>query len=528
MMSLTYIIPKKICYLALAALFVSQTTRAQFSQSTIHGSRVKCIGNLAANHPCSNIDLLSRVSRIDLQVKGNSVVNDIWGWTDPVTKREYALVGTGQFVAFVDVTDPINPVYNGKLPGHESEVPSIWRDMKVYNNHMYVVVDQRNNGMQVFDLRQLRDFDGIPMDFRATAHYDGITSAHNLAINEESGFAYITGYSLSRSVHGAKDTCGGRGLHIVDIRSPSSPTYAGCFADHTTGNWNDGYTHDAQCVIYRGPDEKYQGREICIGSNESHISIADVTDKNNPVAIAAASYPYVGYSHQGWLTTDQEYFLMNDESDEFSRQINNTRTIIWDLADLEDPVYHSAFYYSSTGPDHNLYVHGDYVFASNYSEGLRIVDISDINQPEEIAFFDTDPGQNSTFSGAWSNYRFPESGTTVVGSHPDGLMVLDPLPVTITHTEASASIPEAFSLSPAYPNPFNPVTSTVLSLPVETDVRAEVLDMLGRSVDLLEDGVLSAGQHILTFDANQLPSGSYYIRVQTDQYATGTKVVLIK
>ena len=107
-------------------------------------------------------------------------------------------------------------------------------------------------------------------------------------------------------------------------------------------------------------------------------------------------------------------------------------------------------------------------------------------------------------------------------------MILDPLPVTITHTEASAVIPEAFSLSPAYPNPFNPVTSTVLSLPEQTEVRAEVLDMLGRSVDLLEDGVLSAGQHVLTFDAGQLPSGSYYIRVQTDRYATGTRVVLIK
>ena len=339
---------KNICYLALVFLFAFQTARAQFSQSSIRGSRVKCVNNLAANHACSNIDLLARMSRTDLEVRGRSVLNDIWGWTDPDTKQEYALVGTGQFVAFVDVTDPINPIYNGKLPGHESDFPIIWRDMKVYNNHMYVTVDGRNNGMQVFDLRQLRGFDGTPRDFRATAHYDGITSAHNLAINEESGFAYITGYELSRSAQGAKDTCGGRGLHIVDIRIPSNPTYAGCFANRGTGNRNDGYTHDAQCVIYRGPDEKYQGREICIGSNESHISIADVTDKKDPVNVAAASYPHVGYAHQGWLTTDHEYFLMNDETDEFSFEVSHTRTIIWDLADLEDPVYHSAFYFSST------------------------------------------------------------------------------------------------------------------------------------------------------------------------------------
>ncbi len=456
-----------------------------------------------------------------------SLLNDIWGWTDPDTKREYALLGTDQSVVFVDVTDPINPIYTGKLPGHDAERPIIWRDMKVYNDHMYVTVDGGNNGMQVFDLRQLRGFDGTPTDFDATAHYDRITSAHNVAINEESGFAYITGYNLSKSDQGAKDTCSGRGLHIVDLRDPSNPTYAGCFADRGTGRRNDGYTHDAQCVIYRGPDEKYKGREICIGSNETHISIADVTDKKNPVAVGIASYPHVGYTHQGWLTTDQEYFLMNDETDEINGGVSNTRTIIWDLADLEDPIYHSAFYFSSTGPDHNLYVHGDYMFSANYSEGLRIVDISDIDHPREIAFFDTHPGHDNTFDGAWSNYRFPGSGTTVVGSHPDGLMILDP--VTITHIKASVAIPEAFSLSPAYPNPFNPATSTVLSLPEQTEVRAEVLDMLGRSVDLLEDGVLSAGQHTLTFDAGQqLPSGIYYIRVRTDQYATGIRVVLVK
>ena len=518
---------RKIWYLGLVVIFASQTAWAQFSQSSIRGSRVECVDNLAADYACSNIDLLARVSRTDMDVQG-SLLNDIWGWTDPNTKREYALVGTDRSVVFVDVTDPINPIYTGKLIGHDSEFAIIWRDMKVYNNHMYVTVDAGNNGMQVFDLRQLRDFDGSPRNFDATAHYDGVISAHNLAINEESGFVYITGYTPSKSDQGAKDTCNGRGLHIVDIRVPDNPTYAGCFADRTTGYRRDGYTHDAQCVMYRGPDEKYQGREICIGSNETHISIADVTDKKNPLTIGVASYPHVGYSHQGWLTTDQEYFFMNDETDEGTIDVRNTRTIIWDLADLEDPVYHSAFYFSSTGPDHNLYVHGDYMFAANYSEGLRIVDISDIDHPQEIAFFDTYPGANTGFAGAWSNYRFPGSGTTVVGSHPNGLMILDPLPVTITHTEASVVIPEAFSLSSAYPNPFNPVTSTVLSLPEQTEVRAEVLDMLGRSVDLLEDGVLSAGQHTLSFDAGQLPSGTYYIRVSTDQYATGVRVVLVK
>ena len=76
---------------------------------------------------------------------------------------------------------------------------------------------------------------------------------------------------------------------MIDISTPTQPAFVGCFADTSTGRFGTGYSHDAQCVIYRGPDADYQGREICLGSNENALSIADVTDKDNPVRISAAS-----------------------------------------------------------------------------------------------------------------------------------------------------------------------------------------------------------------------------------------------
>ncbi len=423
------------------AILSFQMAHAQIPKSSsTRGIRAKCTNSRALFYPCKGVDLLARMSKTDLKIAGGSLVNDIWGWKDPSTGREYALVGTGQFVAFVDVTDPVNPTYTGKLPGHDSKNPITWRDMKVYSNHMYVTVDGGNNGMQVFDLKQLRNFKDTPIDFTETAHYDGIKTAHNLAINEETGYAYITGYSLSTSEEGAKDTCGGKGLHMVNLQSPGEPVYAGCFADLTTGRSIDGYTHDAQCLTYRGPDTTYRGREICIGSNETHISIADVTNKAAPVILGKAAYPNVGYAHQGWLSVNQGYFFMNDELDEFNGLVNRTRMIIWDLRDLEDPLYHSVFNFNSTSPDHNLYVHGNYVYATNYTTGLRIVDISSIGQPEEIAFFDTHPGTSADpFAGAWSSYRFSGSGTIIVGSEPDGLLILDLLPgAGFASTSASA------------------------------------------------------------------------------------------
>src|SRR5690606_20218176 len=85
---------------------------------------------------------------------GASGGNDIWGWTDPETEKEYALMGLNNGTAFVDVSDPVNPVYLGKLPTHTQS--SLWRDIKVYADHAFVVSEASGHGMQVFDLTRLR------------------------------------------------------------------------------------------------------------------------------------------------------------------------------------------------------------------------------------------------------------------------------------------------------------------------------------------------------------------------------------
>ena len=67
----------------------------------------------ADGYPCENVDLLSRLTRSDLFSPRN---NDIWGWTDPTTGNEYALVGKENGVSFVDVSTPTAPVILGTLP----------------------------------------------------------------------------------------------------------------------------------------------------------------------------------------------------------------------------------------------------------------------------------------------------------------------------------------------------------------------------------------------------------------------------
>ncbi len=387
----------------------------------INGGEVPCDDGDAAGYDCDHVDLLSFVPWGELGAGRGARLNDVWGWTDSETGREYALVGRMDGTAFVDVTDAANPRYLGNLAMTEGSRANSWRDMKVFKDHAFVVADGAGqHGMQIFDLTQLRDVTE-PREFEATAMYNGIASSHNVAINEETGFAYLVGSS------DGGETCGG-GSHMVDINDPLNPVFAGCFAHPNTGRRNTGNSHDTQCVIYHGPDQDYVGREICVNSNETALSIADVTDKDDPVAVAAADYPNVAYAHQGWLTEDHRYFYSNDELDEVGGLVDATRTLIWDLEDLDDPLLLSEYMNPTNATDHNLYVHGDRLYMSNNRAGLRVLDISDPENPAELGYFDTTPwGKDEAgFDGTWSVYPYFESGTVLLSSRREGLFIVRP------------------------------------------------------------------------------------------------------
>jgi choice-of-anchor B domain-containing protein len=381
-----------------------------------------CVRGMAAGtYPCHRIDMMSHLSLADL---GLSFVNDMWGWTDPRTGRDYALVGGTEGTVIVDVTRPKRPDIVGTLPAHTLDpLRPFWRDIKVFENHMFVVSEQLAHGLQVFDLTQVRGVTGAPVTFTETAHYAGFSTSHNLNINEDTGFLYAVGTrNLDRSLN-----CGG-GLHMVDIGEPTNPTFAGCFAAH-------GYIHDTQCVVYRGPDADHRGREICFNSNapndeENYVSIVDVTDKSSPVSLARVPYPNDGFSHQGWLTEDQAFFLHGDELDELQHGIGTT-TRVWDVSDLDDPALIGVFENDTTSIDHNLYTEGRVAFASNYTSGLRIYDLRRVDEGRlsEIAFFDVYPeNDNASFEGGtWSNFPyFRQKKIVAVSSIDRGLFVLRP------------------------------------------------------------------------------------------------------
>lgn len=362
-----------------------------------------CVDGSAGGFPCNGYNL---VSRIELESMNASRGNDCWGWTDPVSGIEYALMGLDNGTAFIDLSNPAEPVFLGTLSSASGS--SSWRDVKVYNNYAFIVSEAAGHGMQIFDLTKLRNVSSPPENFDADANYTEFGNAHNIVINEESGFAYAVGTTTFNG-----------GPHFIDISDPLNPLFAG-------GYGMDSYSHDAQVVTYNGPDTDYTGAEILIGNNENEVVIVDISDKASPEQISSISYGQTGYTHQGWFTEDQRYFIVGDELDELNFGFNS-RTLVLDLADLDNPELTTEYYGATAAIDHNGYVKGNKYYLANYSHGMSEIDLSGIGSGNlfESGYFDTHPANDVTaFRGAWSVFPYFSSGNIIISDINLGFFVV--------------------------------------------------------------------------------------------------------
>jgi len=449
-------------------------------------AQTPCVDGYAGDYPCDGYDLQSFIPWTDFNATN---ANDSWGWTDPQDGKEYALIGVSDGVAFVNISDPVNPVYLGKLPTHTA--PSLWRDVKTSNNYAFVVSEASGHGMQVFDLTRLRNVSN-PQTFSEDAHYAGFGNAHNLVINESDGyFAYAVGTSTFSG-----------GAHFVDISDPLNPLAAGGFSA-------EDYTHDAQVVIYSGPDTDYTGHEIYIGSNEDKVVIVDITDKSNPQTISTINYSNIAYTHQGWLTEDQEQFILGDEIDELNFGFN-TRSVIFDVSDLDNPSFDFEYFGPTPATDHNVYVKDDVLYLANYKAGLRVMDISDIDNENitETGYFDVyTPSDTAGYDGAWNVYPYFASGNILISSlqygdsgYLGGMYIVRP---SILATEDFTSANDIKILP-------NPAVSEVIISSAEAAITSiQIADVMGK-VLFSEDKMNTLNK---TVDFSSFTQGVYFVNI---------------
>ncbi|MBS1713307.1 MAG: choice-of-anchor B family protein [Armatimonadetes bacterium] len=343
----------------------------------------------------SKVKLLAHFDLTQLQARSG---NTCWGYVSP-SGREYALMGCSNKTAVIEVTDPTKAKLIGSVPHKDG----LWSDIKVYRSAMYVSTEESGSGLQVIDLSKV--------DEGKVTLVKTITSpgrSHTIAVDADGGYLYTCG---SRESSGTT-TC-------FDLKDPLDPKQVGAQTITPV------YQHEAQVVTYK--TGKYKGRTIFFGGGEGRgLEIWDVTDKDKPSLVRRVAYPFVGYCHQGWLSADKKYFYVNDEFDESTNGIA-TRTLVFDVSDIDKADLVSTYSTGKPSIDHNLYTRNDFIFHANYTTGLWIFDGSESPlTPKLCGFFDTHPeNDNAQFEGAWSNYPLLPSGTVLISDINRGLFIVD-------------------------------------------------------------------------------------------------------
>lgn len=359
------------------------------------------VSTTQAQFASSNVALYKNFTLANFGTGANSAAN-CKAYVSP-SGREYAIIGISNAVATVEITTPANPtILTNKILGPSSS----WREFAQLGDYVYCGIEQTGLGMQIIDISQV---DSNVVTLAKTETLGGsLFTIHTLQINPASGYLYLNGSNMG-------------GLQMLSLADPVNPT--------VVGQWTGHYVHDSYIHTYAsGP---YAGLEIAfLFGGGAGMTILDVTNKAAPFVRANISYPNRTYTHQGWPTPDMKYMLIDDELDETnSPNVDFSTTYVLNIENLDAPFFETSMNFGIPSIDHNLFINevsgSLYAFEANYTSGLRIYDVTNVNTPSVAGWFDTYPANNGqSFNGAWGADRLP-SGTVIVSDINRGLFVLD-------------------------------------------------------------------------------------------------------
>ncbi|MFQ5510830.1 MAG: choice-of-anchor B family protein [Candidatus Krumholzibacteriia bacterium] len=433
----------------------------------------------AGVRPVAAADSITLLGQLDL-APGSTLNSDIWGWLDPVTLKEYAIVGewNGPRVYIVDVSDPVNPVVASTI----TSTFGFGFDVKTWDHYLYTVDGNGNgNDGQIYDIANPA----------APVFVGNFLSAHNIFI-DDNGIMYneITG------------------LTIFDLKpDPTSPAFL----------WSGGVEgHDATAV----------GNMLYDFHGTAGTFIYDITNPSGPVLLGSITDPGIFYHHSGWASADGNYLYINDEL--ASGPVPDIT--VWDIGNPNAPVKVDQFA-DSNATIHNTFRVGSFLFASYYNAGFRVFDISNPLAIQLADEFDTSAFAGEGFNGAWGCYPFAPSGNIYVSDMQNGLYLFSFSGTTPT------GIPKRpagrFALNQNFPNPFNPTTMITYTLQTPGNVVLTIFDATGGKVRTLLNERQGAGPHAVTWNGRDghsrtVASGVYFYRLEAGGTTDTRRMVLLK
>ena len=352
-----------------------------------------------AQVPSRNMQLLAHMD--DYHVAANGLpyaYSACWSYVHG-DGREYAVIGASGGTAIYNVTNPASTYRVGFIPGP----PSIWREMKQYRSWIYVVTEGHDVGE---GLQIIRMTDPEHPVLAATYTSATFASAHTVTVDTARALL-VTNGSKSDAGGGAYPFTG---MHIFSLTSPEAPAELSVWPPG--GPFDSGsYVHDAVIAGTR-----LYAASIYAGTER----VIDLANPAAPSQIAGWTYPAAYYTHNSWPDSTGRYLYVTDE--------HNGQTLrVFDIANLAAPVLVNGISANPVAIVHNAFVKGHELYLSNYTEGLRALDLTDPVHPAEFGWADTYPGPSGGYGGAWGACPYFPSGTVIASDMETGLYVFRPV-----------------------------------------------------------------------------------------------------
>jgi len=315
--------------------------------------------------------------------------------------REYAIIGVNgnpapSGTAIYNVTNPATPLLVGFIPGP----PSIWREMKSYRNWIYVVTEGEGPGFGLQIIRMTSPDSPV----LAATYNTNFTHSHTVAVDTTRGILICNG---TRNGSGLAT-----GMRILALNNPGlgatpeNPVEIAWWPGGAIPVPDDNYVHDSVPV---------GNRLYCASIYPGIERVLDFTNPAAPVQISAWNYPG-GFTHNSWPDASGNFLYVTDE-------VKGEPLKVFDITNLAVPSLADAITSNPQAIIHNAHVRGSELYLSNYTEGIRVLDLSDPAHPAEFAWADTYAGPSGGYSGVWEVCPFFPSGTVIASDRNTGLYV---------------------------------------------------------------------------------------------------------
>lgn len=434
-----------------------------------------------AQYPSFNVSMLSHFNDTNLvKVDGDQIWNDVMGWHDTTTGKEYLIAGTTDSIYFFDISNPSQMVLCDVEFGKSRN--AINRDYDVYSHYVYCVSDRTSplGALQIFDMQYLPD----------SVHkvYEngtlGITT-HTIFIDTLNAKLYMCTNNYGMGISA---------LDVLSLRNPERPTLM-------TRLNPSGFTRVHEAYVRN--DTAY------LSCENPGLFIYNMRDTANPVLLGSIRppYPQNGYNHSSWLDSTGRYLMFSDEVP-FGLGIK-----IYDVKDISAPDFVSVFNSNIGATPHNAYWKGRFAYASSYEDGVQIYDTRSIASPTIAGFFDTYPqnpvGIYNGFHGCWGVWPFLPSGLILASDMSEGLFVLK--------TSISLSTPDInehpFLQLNVFPNPFVEACTLQLFSSQKQTVNIKITSLEGKELYQKEWTINKGQNEMMLNQLAELPNGLMHLSI---------------